>query len=39
MQSYVWDFGPYCIGKKIMLLGVNFDFHTGNITDWIKKEI
>lgn len=25
-------------GKKIMLLCVNFDFHTGNITDWIKEE-
>ena len=25
-------------GKKIMLLGVNFDFNSGNITDWIKEE-
>ena len=25
-------------GKRIMLLGVNFDFNTGNITDWIKEE-
>ena len=25
-------------GKKIMLLGVNFDFEAGNITDWIKEE-
>ena len=25
-------------GKKIMLLGVNFDFHAGNITGWIKEE-
>ena len=25
-------------GKRIMLLGVNFDFDSGNITDWIKEE-
>ena len=25
-------------GKKIMLLGVNFDSEAGNITDWIKEE-
>ncbi|MBR4665904.1 MAG: PD-(D/E)XK nuclease domain-containing protein, partial [Lentisphaeria bacterium] len=25
-------------GKRIMLLGVNFDFNSGNITDWIKEE-
>ena len=25
-------------GKKIMLIGVNFDFNSGNITDWIKEE-
>ncbi|MBR4665460.1 MAG: ATP-binding protein [Lentisphaeria bacterium] len=25
-------------GKRIMLLGVNFDFNAGNITDWIKEE-
>ena len=24
--------------KRIMLLGVNFDFNSGNITDWIKEE-
>ena len=24
-------------GKRIMLLGVNFDFNSGNITDWIKE--
>ena len=24
--------------KRIMLLGVNFDFNAGNITDWIKEE-
>ena len=24
--------------KKIMLLGVNFDFNSGNITNWIKEE-
>ena len=25
-------------GKRIMLLGVNFDFEKGNISDWIKEE-
>ena len=25
-------------GKRIMLLGVNFDFNSGNITGWIKEE-
>ena len=25
-------------GKRIMLLGVNFDSEAGNITDWIKEE-
>ena len=25
-------------GKRIMLLGVNFDFNSGNITDWTKQE-
>ena len=25
-------------GKRIMLLGVNFDFNSGNISDWIKEE-
>ena len=25
-------------GKRIMLLGVNFDSDAGNITDWIKEE-
>jgi len=25
-------------GKKIMLLGVNFDFNSGSITDWLKEE-
>ena len=25
-------------GKRIMLIGVNFDFHTDNITDWLKEE-
>ena len=25
-------------GKKIMLIGVNFDFGKGNISDWIKEE-
>ena len=25
-------------GKRIMLIGVNFDFNTGNITDWLKEE-
>ena len=25
-------------GKRIMLIGVNFDFNMGNITDWIKEE-
>lgn len=25
-------------GKKIMLIGVNFDFVKGNISDWIKEE-
>ena len=25
-------------GKKIMLIGVNFDFHAGNIAGWIKEE-
>ena len=25
-------------GKRIMLIGVNFDFNAGNITDWIKEE-
>ena len=25
-------------GKRIMLLGVNFDSDSGNITDWIKEE-
>ncbi len=25
-------------GKRIMLIGVNFDFEAGNITDWIKEE-
>ena len=25
-------------GKRIMLLGVNFDFNAGNIADWIKEE-
>ena len=25
-------------GKRIMLLGVNFDFEAGNISDWIKEE-
>ncbi len=24
--------------KRIMLIGVNFDFTTGNITDWLKEE-
>jgi hypothetical protein len=24
--------------KRIMLIGVNFDFNTGNITDWLKEE-
>ena len=24
--------------KRIMLLGVNFDFNSGNITNWIKEE-
>jgi len=24
-------------GKKIMLLGVNFDFNSGSITDWLKE--
>ena len=24
--------------KRIMLIGVNFDFTSGNITDWIKEE-
>ena len=26
-------------GKRIMLLGVNFDFQAGQITDWLKEEI
>ena len=26
-------------GKKIMLIGVNFDFDAGNISDWIKEEV
>ena len=25
-------------GKKIMLLGVNFDFQKGSITDWLREE-
>ena len=25
-------------GKRIMLLGVNFDSEAGNISDWIKEE-
>ena len=25
-------------GKRIMLLGVNFDFNSGNISDWLKEE-
>ncbi len=25
-------------GKRIMLIGVNFDFDKGNITDWLKEE-
>ena len=25
-------------GKRIMLIGVNFDFHAGNIAGWIKEE-
>lgn len=25
-------------GKLIMLIGVNFDFNAGGITDWIKEE-
>lgn len=25
-------------GHRIMLVGVNFDFNTGNITDWLKEE-
>ena len=25
-------------GKRIMLIGVNFDFDAGNITDWVKEE-
>ena len=25
-------------GKRIMLIGVNFDFSAGNVTDWIKEE-
>ena len=25
-------------GKHVMLLGVNFDFSSGNITDWLKEE-
>ena len=25
-------------GKRIMLLGVNFDSEAGNITDWLKEE-
>ena len=25
-------------GKRIMLIGVNFDFNGGNISDWIKEE-
>ncbi|MBQ6473046.1 MAG: AAA family ATPase [Victivallales bacterium] len=25
-------------GKRIMQIGVNFDFNAGNITDWIKEE-
>ena len=25
-------------GKRIMLIGVNFDFNSGNITDWLKEE-
>ena len=25
--------------KKIMLIGGNFDFNSGDIADWIKKEI
>ena len=25
-------------GKRLMLIGVNFDFNAGNISDWIKEE-
>ena len=25
-------------GKRIMLVGVNFDFNSGNVTDWLKEE-
>ena len=25
-------------GKRIMLLGVNFDSNSGNISEWIKEE-
>ncbi len=25
-------------GHRIMLIGVNFDFNTGNITNWLKEE-
>ena len=25
-------------GKRIMMVGVNFDFNSGNITDWLKEE-
>ncbi|MBR6060317.1 MAG: AAA family ATPase [Victivallales bacterium] len=28
----------YKEGKRIMLLGVNFDFNAGNVTDWLKEE-
>jgi hypothetical protein len=24
--------------KRIMLIGVNFDFNSGNITGWLKEE-
>ncbi|MBP5641292.1 MAG: PD-(D/E)XK nuclease domain-containing protein [Victivallales bacterium] len=25
-------------GRRIMLVGVNFDFNAGNITGWLKEE-
>ena len=25
-------------GKKIIRIGINFDFNVDNITDWIKEE-
>jgi hypothetical protein len=31
-QKYLKD------GKRIMLIGVNFDFNKGKITDWLKEE-